>query len=259
MLKFNKAAKNYLAHNLLQRHSLAIINDMLPKNPHTVLDVGCGPGEHLKALQKKYPMALIVGCDNSHNMLELAKSSKVKLVAADANNLPFTKNCFDLIVSNMLLQWLPDLDKTFTNLWHITKYNGEFIAATLGNESLKEARHAFATIGREQNINNFYDIHTIGNSLQNNNWQEIYTGSEIIKIEFDSPHSVFENLRLTGANSKTNPNANNDYLTKNEWHTCMNNYPKQNNKFYATFEIITMRGKKVLPKNQIDPQQIGRI
>ena len=259
MHKFNKAAKTYLEHNRLQRYSFAVIQDMLPKKAFTVLDLGCGPGAHLLDLQKQYPKSLVIGCDNSQAMLKIAQTNNNYLIAADANKLPFVPNCFDLITSNMLIQWLPDLSKTFADIWNITKYNGEFIAATLGKDSLKEARQALASIDRQNNINDFFDMHELGDLLQQQKWQEIYTAREVISLEFNSAYDVFSNLRLTGSNTKTNNSATNKYLSKKDWQTCLDNYPKTNGKYLATYEIITLRAKKLLPKNQIDPKQIQRI
>ena len=45
------------------------------KNPRTVLDVGCGPGNSTAVLKNAFPAARIIGIDSSEEMIEKAKTS----------------------------------------------------------------------------------------------------------------------------------------------------------------------------------------
>lgn len=255
MHKFNNASKSYLQHNRLQVAAANILFEMLPSSSNKILDLGSGPGVCLNKLSKKYPKALTIGCDLS---LELCKLAKNNVVVANANNLPFASNQFDLIYSNMLLQWLPELEHTLKGLWQVSSYDGEIIASTLGPSSLQEARAALSTIDRANNINDFLDMHTIGDLLHKCNWQEIYVASEHVQLKFERALDVFLNLKYTGANTMLNPSANRKSLGKNTLKSMLENYPKTNNEIIATFEIITIRAKKKLPNNQINPNTILR-
>ncbi len=80
------------------------------KNPRTVLDIGCGPGNSTSVLQKTFPKAHIVGIDSSTEMIEKARASctdiefKLLDITADMENL----GNYDVIFSNACLQWVPD-------------------------------------------------------------------------------------------------------------------------------------------------------
>ncbi len=74
-----------------------LIIQLLGKRPHTILDVGCGTGETLTFLRKKFPKANLYGIDNSKLAIKFAKSRGHKNIKnADAYTLPFPDNFFDV-------------------------------------------------------------------------------------------------------------------------------------------------------------------
>lgn len=256
MLQFNRAATTYCQNNHLQTQSAEILFDMLPLSANSVLDLGCGPGNCQEFLIKKYPDAKVIGCDNSPAMLA---QNKNLTVLADACQLPFAPNSFDLIFSNMLIHWLPDLHKFFDDCWQICQTNGEIIIATLGQNSLSEARHALASIERENSINDFFEMQALGDFVYNSKWAEVFLATELITLEFDSPKAVFANLKLTGVTKKLRADAKQNWLSPRRWQQCLKNYPQTNGKYLATFEVITLRAKKLPPSNTVDPNTITRI
>jgi trans-aconitate 2-methyltransferase len=81
--------------------------------PDTVVDLGCGPGTLTVALTRRWPGAVVRGIDNSAEMVEAARS----LPASDDQRLSFVQGDVrdyrpdggvDVIVSNAVLQWVPD-------------------------------------------------------------------------------------------------------------------------------------------------------
>lgn len=80
------------------------------KNPRTVLDIGCGPGNSTAVLKNTFPASRVVGIDSSPDMIEKAKASyadtefKLCDIAADMESL----ENYDVIFSNACLQWVPN-------------------------------------------------------------------------------------------------------------------------------------------------------
>jgi len=74
-----------------------------------ILDLGCGNGRLLNALKDKE--VEYVGVDNSEKLLSEAQKNypeyKDKFWKADALNLPFAENEFDMIYSIAVLQHIP--------------------------------------------------------------------------------------------------------------------------------------------------------
>jgi ubiquinone/menaquinone biosynthesis C-methylase UbiE len=95
------------------------------------LDLGCGTGMFLEELEKRY--GVVVGADISMEMLKLAKQRAEKsfLVLADADQLPFRSNCFDVVVLVTLLQNLPDPRQGLREIRRIIKTAGTLLLTAL--------------------------------------------------------------------------------------------------------------------------------
>jgi SAM-dependent methyltransferase len=80
---------------------------------HRILDVATGPGEAaLLALPVTGPHGRVVGLDIAEPMLVAARhrvdNSAFCCVVADAQALPFGNSCFDAVVCQLSLMFLPD-------------------------------------------------------------------------------------------------------------------------------------------------------
>lgn len=80
------------------------------KNPQTILDVGCGPGNSTKVLQDAFPKAHILGIDNSENMIKKARDtySDIEFRVMDIAEEDKSLKNMDVIFSNACLQWVPN-------------------------------------------------------------------------------------------------------------------------------------------------------
>ena len=82
-------------------HHLALL---LPSPlPSPVLDLACGPGTALAALERRHTPRPAVGCDFSHRMLGFAreKVGGSHGVVADQDRLPFAPESFGTVISSM--------------------------------------------------------------------------------------------------------------------------------------------------------------
>jgi trans-aconitate 2-methyltransferase len=83
------------------------------QGPGVVVDLGCGPGTLTAALARRWPGAVVRGIDSSAEMIEAARA----LPADGGQRLSFAQGDVrdwepdggvDVIVSNAVLQWVPD-------------------------------------------------------------------------------------------------------------------------------------------------------
>lgn len=86
--------------------------------PHSILDIGCGPGNSTNQLAGYFPGADILGIDSSDNMLERAERTYPELsfrkcTVPDGLD---TLGSYDLIFSNACLHWIPDHERLLPGL-----------------------------------------------------------------------------------------------------------------------------------------------
>ncbi len=75
--------------------------------PSTVVDLGCGSGELTSALKERWPTASVRGIDSSPEMIAQApREAGVAFEVADAGD--FDAAGTEVLISNALLQWVPD-------------------------------------------------------------------------------------------------------------------------------------------------------
>lgn len=94
-----------------------------------VLDLCCGTGDMALALRRQAPQAEITGADFSHNMLVLAskKNSQphpINWIEADALQLPFPDQSFDLVTSAFGFRNLADYDAGLREIFRVLRPGG---------------------------------------------------------------------------------------------------------------------------------------
>ncbi len=78
-----------------------------------VLDVGCGTGSLTFAASERWPNAEIVGCDIAEPLLAHARTvtpqpGRARFEPGDACALPYPDGGFDLVLSSLVLMFVPD-------------------------------------------------------------------------------------------------------------------------------------------------------
>jgi SAM-dependent methyltransferase len=105
--------------------------------PARMLEVGCGMGE-LSARVGRDLGIQVTAVDFSERMVELSRARGVDVRLADAQDLPFEDDSFDLAVANWVLYHLPDVDRGTRELARVLTSTGTLIAATVGVGNMEE-------------------------------------------------------------------------------------------------------------------------
>ena len=110
----------------------------------SVLELGCGNGGIWASnVNKVHEGVKLTLTDISEGMLEAARENtkslgSVEYRVADAQDIPFAENSFDIVIANHMLYHVPDISKALGEISRVLKPDGIFYATTIGKDNMKE-------------------------------------------------------------------------------------------------------------------------
>lgn len=197
--------------------------DIVRLQPRTVLDLGAGTGHAARALKQRYRAAEVVAIDLSSAMLAEAERQQRWLrrfhrVAADAHRLPLRSASFDLILSNLMLEWCHDPDAVFAEMRRLLKPEGLLTFATLGPDTLKELRDAWRQADRYTHVHRFIDMHDLGDALLRAGFAEPVMDTERLTVTYPDLDALIKELIDSGAHNVAQGRPR-GLTGKGRWHT----------------------------------------
>jgi malonyl-CoA O-methyltransferase len=227
---FDRAADGYDAAAALQREvgqRMAERLVLVKLRPALILDAGCGTGDALAELSARYPDAQVVGVDFAHAMLVAARrrvataTATVRslpegliesraprrepaLVCGDASRLPLATASVDLVWSNLTLEWSNDPASVFAEFHRVLRVGGLLMFATLGPDTLKELRAAFAAVDRATtHVGRFIDMHDLGDMLVHEGFADPVMDAERLTLTYTDATAMMRELKATGSHNAT--------------------------------------------------------
>jgi ubiquinone/menaquinone biosynthesis C-methylase UbiE len=108
-----------------------------PMMGENALDLGCGTGIYSYWLLEQG--LSVTGVDISSEMLKVAKtkrdSEKIQFLQGDIYSLPFPNETFDLVVSNIVLEFTNNPKQVVKEALRVLKHGGRFVCGLIGKES----------------------------------------------------------------------------------------------------------------------------
>jgi len=204
---FDRASRTYDGSAAVQaeiRTRLLERLDIVRLQPTAVLDLGAGTGHASRQLKRRYPSAQVVALDSSLAMLrESARQQRFLRrfapVCADAHRLPLQSQSFDLVLSNLLVEWCHDPDAVFAEVARVLRPKGLFTFTTVGPDTLKEVRELWHGVDPFTHVHRFIDMHDFGDALVRAGFAEPVMDTERLTVTYADLSALVDELRGSGA------------------------------------------------------------
>jgi malonyl-CoA O-methyltransferase len=206
---FGRAAAGYAEVAMLQREAesrlleqLEVLEDRVPAR---ILDVGSGPGRASGVMKGRWPKAEVVAMDIALPMLgQVPKHTRfwrpVRRVCGEASMLPFADGSFDLVFSNLCLQWVPDLPRALDEFRRVLRPQGLLLFTSFGPDTLLELREAYLAAGEAHPpLSPFAAIQQVGDALVSAGFRNPVLEREDFTLTYPDVMSLLRELRAIGA------------------------------------------------------------
>lgn len=281
---FERAAATYDAASVLQKEigaRMAERLDVVRLAPAALLDAGCGTGEAQGELAARYPQARRVALDIAPAMLSAARA-KVRqhssltsrllaplrgtsgggthFVCGDILALPFRAGSFDLVWSNLVLQWVDDLPRALAEFHRVLDVDGLLTFTTFGPDTLRELRAAFAQLDAAPHVNRFVDMHDVGDLLVHAGFADPVLQMEYVTLTYAEPAAMVRDLKAIGATNAA-ASRTRGLMGRGRWRRAMAalDAMRRDGRIPATFEVVHGHAWKAAPNRTADGRAIVRV
>ncbi|WP_373090693.1 malonyl-ACP O-methyltransferase BioC [Zhongshania sp.] len=203
---FSRAAHSYDGAALLQRRVADRLIAYLPQEiAGPILDLGCGTGYSLPALQARIGVGPLVALDLAAGMVSHAAEQYSDIanyfVCGDAEDLPLADSSVATIFSSLALQWCENLAGLMFEIERVLQPGGSAVIATLGPNTLHELRSAWSRVDGFVHVNQFAERDDLaaaisGSSLAIEAWDEV-----VEVMYYDRLSELTRELKSIGAHN----------------------------------------------------------
>lgn len=157
--------EKHLGPFLFEPYALHVVSLLQEKKYPAILEIACGTGRVTAHLAKDVKHDSLTATDLNADMMEVAKKivkdKNIKWELADAMELPFADNSFDLVVCQFGIMFFPDKPKGLQEAYRVLKPGGKLLFSTWDklehNPAIQEGRKVIENYFGE-NPPGFYNI-----------------------------------------------------------------------------------------------------
>jgi SAM-dependent methyltransferase len=128
-----------------------------PRPAERILDIGCGEGSLTEQIAARG--AIVVGIDNSADMVSAARARGLDARRVDAEALRFEAE-FDAVFSNAVLHWIANHDALLDGVCRALRPGGRFVAESGGHGNIASIEAAIGVVlarrGLEPSTRRYY-------------------------------------------------------------------------------------------------------
>jgi malonyl-CoA O-methyltransferase len=194
-------------------HLISLVQSHVSSVPGNVLDIGCGTGQLLSSLGRKYPNLRLYGLDLAYNMTRCAAERLgpgATLVNGDAEHLPFRDGAFDLVVSTSTLQWIDNMDGFFQQCHRVLQSNGLLCVAFFGGRTMRELQECYrkavgqrgdCSAGYLDSLHRFREMFAVQEALGRSAFGRVLLTSEVEVDYYTDVPDLLRSVKRIGAGS----------------------------------------------------------
>ena len=137
--------ERYLGPFLFEPYALDLVSHLQDKKYPDILEIACGTGRVTAHLARSVKHDTITATDLNPDMIsiakEMVKNDTIKWMPADAMQLPFEDDSFDLVVIQFGIMFFPDKEKGLKEAYRVLRHGGKLIFNTWNKVETNEAIH----------------------------------------------------------------------------------------------------------------------
>lgn len=227
--RFSKAALSYDRYAVFQEQVLALLlRDISPQSGQCWLDLGTGTGRALEWLSQQNLNLQLLGLDLSDSMLIQAQArvQDAQYVCADAESLPFVENCFDGVISSLVIQWCQSPNVLFSELGRVLKPSGTIVLSTLLEGSMFELGEAWRCVDQRSHHNHYPCLNDLLQYVQGSGLTLVEARQQRMTLHYETVKEVVYSLKKVGASLVTDGQS---VVTPSKWKTFEAAYREHQN------------------------------
>ena len=137
--------ERYLGPFLFEPYALDLVSRLQDKKYPDILEIACGTGRVTAHLARSVKHDTLTATDLNPDMITIAKDVvkdvTVKWMPADAMQLPFEDDSFDLVVMQFGIMFFPDKEKGLKEAYRVLRHGGKLIFSTWNKVETVKAIH----------------------------------------------------------------------------------------------------------------------
>jgi SAM-dependent methyltransferase len=205
--------------------------------------------ENVKFLNREFKNILEIGAMDYYLSKQVNEAGAPYKFMEDSEVLPFEKESFDLILSNLNFHCINQIPQFLINVKEVLKPDGVFIASFFGEENLSELAHVLYETENEiyngvsPRMPPTIDVKTAASLLQKAGFQNPISDFAKIEVEYSDPLNLLKDLKMMGQGNILTKRSR-KFFTKEFLRKISQNYKRIYPSGIATFEVVTVTGWK---------------